>query len=158
MTRVDVDLVFRRGLGFVLAILLAAIAAICFLEVILRYVFLASLSWYDEFVGYLLVWLTFLGAVDAQAHGNHIGIANLVEAMPGRFRRGAMLSSHAVLIGIHLVLLLYGAQLAFRFLGENAVTLPVPMGVIYSVIPVSAALMLVVEGIQVAGLVRRGEH
>jgi TRAP-type C4-dicarboxylate transport system permease small subunit len=157
VTRIDLDLALRRGLGLVLAILLAAIAAICFLEVILRYVFLASLSWYDEFVGYLLVWLTFLGAVDAQAHGNHIGISNLVEAMPERFRKGAKLSSHAVLIGIHVVLLLYGAQLAFRFLGENAVTLPVPMGVIYSVIPVSAALMLMVEGIQIASLLRRGE-
>jgi TRAP-type C4-dicarboxylate transport system permease small subunit len=157
VTRAGLDRALRRGLGLVLAILLGGIAAICFVEVILRYVFLASLAWYDEFVGYLLVWLTFLGAVDAQAHGNHIGIANLVESMPERLRKAAMLSSHAVLVGIHLVLLLYGAQLAFRFLDENAVTLPVPMGVIYSVIPVSAALMLMVEGIQIASLLRRSE-
>jgi TRAP-type C4-dicarboxylate transport system permease small subunit len=139
----------------VLAILLSAIAAICFVEVILRYLFLASLSWYDEFVGYLLVWLTFLGAVDAQAHGHHIGIANLVESVPERFQRILRLSSHAVFIAVHLVLLFYGGKLAFRFLGESAVTLPVPMGVVYSVIPVSAALMLIVEAIQVLGSMRR---
>jgi C4-dicarboxylate transporter DctQ subunit len=148
------ELTLRSGLGVAVAVLLSAIAVICFLEVILRYVFAASLSWYDELVGYLLVWLTFLGAVLAQSHGQHIGIGDLVERAPERARRTLALASHLVLIAVHLVLLVYGAQLAIRFLGERAITFPVPMGVVYGVIPVSAALMLLAEGIRVVRLVR----
>jgi len=59
-----------------------------------------------------------------------------------------------VLFAVHLVLLVYGAQLAVRFLGEPATTVAVPMGVVYSVIPISAALMLVVEGARIARVVR----
>jgi TRAP-type C4-dicarboxylate transport system permease small subunit len=143
----------RAWLGALLSILIAAIAIICFVEVILRYVFGASLSWYDEFVGYLLVWLTFLGAVLAQSYGQHIGIENVVEMTSGRTKRLLRIAHHALMVAIHLVLLLYGAQLAARFVEEEAITLPVPMGVIYAVVPISAALMLVVEGIRIARLV-----
>ncbi|MGH9391998.1 MAG: TRAP transporter small permease [Vicinamibacteria bacterium] len=149
-----IELALRSGLGAAVAVLLSAIAVICFLEVILRYLFAASLSWYDELVGYLLVWLTFLGAVLAQSHGQHIGIEDLVERAPEQARQALSLASHLVLVAVHLVLLVYGAQLAVRFLGERATTLPVPMGVVYGVIPISAALMLVVEGARIARRVR----
>jgi len=149
-----VELALRSGLGVAVSVLLSAIAVICFLEVILRYVFAASLSWYDELVGYLLVWLTFLGAVLAQSHGQHIGIGDLVERAPERARRPIELASHLVLVAVHLVLLIYGAQLSARFFGESAITVPVPMGFIYAVIPLSAALMLVVEGARIARLFR----
>ena len=154
MTLDRVELALRSGLGVAVAVLLSAIAVICFLEVILRYLFAASLSWYDELVGYLLVWLTFLGTVLAQSHGQHIGIRDLVERAPERARRALSLSSHLVLVAVHLVLLVYGAQLAMRFLGERAITVPVPMGVVYGVIPVSAALMLVVQAARIARLIR----
>ena len=145
----------RAILGLTSAVLIAAIAVICFVEVVLRYVFAASLSWYDEFVGYLLVWLTFVGAVLAQSYGQHIGIDNLVERTSGNARRFLEVSKHALMVAIHLVLLLYGAQLVVRFLQEEAITLPVPMGVIYLVVPLSASLMLAVEGIQIVKLLSR---
>ena len=154
MTLDRVELALRSGLGVAVAVLLSAIAVICFLEVILRYLFAASLSWYDELVGYLLVWLTFLGAVLAQSHGQHVGIEDLVDRAPERARRALTLTSHLVLVAVHLVLLAYGAQLAMRFLGERAITVPVPMGVVYGVIPVSAALMLVVQAARIARLIR----
>ena len=149
-----IELGLRSALGIAVSILLSAIAVICALEVVLRYVFAASLSWYDELVGYLLVWLTFLGAVLAQSHGQHIGIEDLVARAPERVQRTLSLASHTVLVAVHLALLVYGAQLALRFLGERAITVPLPMGAIYTVIPLSAALMLVVEAARIARLVK----
>jgi TRAP-type C4-dicarboxylate transport system permease small subunit len=149
-----VELALRRVLDLVIAILIAAIAVICLLEVILRYLFLSSFAWYDEFVGYLLVWLTFLGAVLAQSHDQHIGIADLVERAPLRLRRALELGCQLVLAGVHVVLLVYGWQLAARFLTERAITVPVPMGAVYAVVPLSAALMLVVQAARIARLVR----
>ena len=154
MTLDRIELALRSGLGAAVSVLLSAIAVICFVEVILRYLFASSLSWYDELVGYLLVWLTFLSAVLAQSHGQHIGVPDLVERAPEPARRWLSLASHLVLAGVHLVLLVYGAQLAVRFLGERAITVPVPMGVVYGDIPVSAALMLAAEAIRVVRLVR----
>lgn len=140
----------RTALGWTVALILAAIATICFVEVVLRYGFGASFEWYDEGVGYLLVWLTFLGAVLAHAHGQHIGVENLLEALSPGPRRIVLLAGHALLVAIHVVLLLYGAQIVARFLAEQAITIPVPMGLVYLVIPLSAFLMLVVEAFHIA--------
>ena len=40
-----------------------------------RYVIDEALSWYDEFAGYLLVWLTMAGSVVGLARRKHIGFA-----------------------------------------------------------------------------------
>ena len=142
----------RSILSVVAGVLIAAIAIICFIEVVRR-PFGGSFSWYDEFVGYLLVWLTFVGAVLARLHQQHIGLENLLERLPPRGRLSVELVGHGLMIGVHVVLLVYGGELVVRFLSERAITLDVPMGLIYAVIPLSAALMLVVEAIQIRRLI-----
>ena len=54
------------------------------------------------------------------------------------------------MVAVHVVLLVYGAQLASRFSNERAITVDIPVGFVYLVIPLSALLMLVVEAIQIA--------
>jgi TRAP-type C4-dicarboxylate transport system permease small subunit len=148
------ELALRSILGIAVSVILCLMVVICLAEVVLRYIFSSSFPWYDETVGYLLVWLTFLGAVLAQSHDQHIGIADLVERAPLRLRRALELGCQLVLAGVHVVLLVYGWQLAARFLAERAITVPVPMGAVYAVVPLSAALMLVVQAARIARLVR----
>ena len=146
--------VIRRFLEATLVVVLLSMVAICFLEVVLRYGLGSSFGWYDEFTGYLLVWLTFLGAVTAQQEDRHIGVGDLAGRWGPRWQRAAAVTTLGLMIGIHGLLLYYGGHLAIRFLTDRAITLPVPMGIIYSVIPLSAALMLALLGIQLARLLR----
>jgi Tripartite ATP-independent periplasmic transporters, DctQ component len=52
------------------AVLLALMLLLVLAGVFYRYVFDDSLSWYDEFAGYLLVWLTMVGSVVGLAKGS----------------------------------------------------------------------------------------
>ena len=146
--------VIRRLLEATLAVVLAAMVAICFLEVVLRYGFGSSFGWYDEFAGYLLVWLTFLGAVTAQQEDRHVGVGDLAGRFGPRWHRAAAFTTLGLMIGIHVLLLYHGGHLAIRFLTDRAITLPVPMGIIYAIIPLSAVLMLVLLGIQLSRLLQ----
>jgi TRAP-type C4-dicarboxylate transport system permease small subunit len=154
VTPKSVEAKLRSPLGALVSLLLAGIAVLCFVEVVLRYFFARSLSWYDELAGYLLVWLTFLGAVLAQVHRQHIGIEELLERAPERSRRWMEAARHSVLLAVHLALLVYGTELALRFLGESASSVPVPMGAVYAVIPLSAALMVVLESARIVRIFR----
>ncbi len=151
-----VENILRSVLSAAVALVLAAIAVICFLEVVRR-PFGGSFVWYDEFVGYLLVWLTFLAAVLARSHHQHIGVDNVLEKVSAGARRAIELVGHAIMIAVHIVLFLYGAELVSRFLTERAITVDIPVGLIYAIIPLSAALMLIVEIIHVARLVSSRE-
>ena len=146
--------VIRRFLEATLVVVLASMVAICFLEVVLRYGLGGSFGWYDEFTGYLLVWLTFLGAITAQQEDKHIGVGDLIGHFGPRWRRAAAVTTLGLMMLLHVLLLYYGGQLAIRFLTDRAITLPVPMGMLYAVIPLSAALMLVVLLIQLGRLLR----
>ena len=67
-------------------------------------------------------------------------------------RRVLELTAHGLMVLVHVVLLLYGAQLVSRFLSERAITVDIPVGLVYLVIPLSAVLMLLIEAIQIARL------
>src|SRR5687767_15380534 len=67
--------------------LLVLMVVVVFMGVFFRYVLSASLAWYDEFASYLLVWLTFCGAVAASYRGRHIGFDLVVNRLMPRTRR-----------------------------------------------------------------------
>ncbi|HUU50033.1 MAG TPA: TRAP transporter small permease [Nitrospinota bacterium] len=108
-----------------------------------------SISWYDEFAGYILVWVTFWGAVIALERKRHIGFESLVELMPKSIQKMVMSVVYIFLIFLNLVLIKYGWRLTTELTGETAITLPVPIGYINAVLPITASLMLILCLIQI---------
>ena len=135
----------RDPLAVVCSLLLAAIAGLCLVEVTLRYGFGSGLGFYDELAGFALVWLTFLGAVLARRDGAHIGIRDLVSRLRPRPRRIARILEHAAVLALHAVIAWFGMVLVLRFLTERAITMPIPMGAFYLVLPLFALLTMVLE-------------
>lgn len=132
-------------LNRVCSLLLLGLAALCLVEVPLRYGFGGGIGFYDELAGFGLVWLTFLGAVLARRDGAHIGIRNLVRSLRPGPRKSVRLMEHSLMVVLHLVILWFGGVLALRFATERAITMPLPMGLFYLVLPLSAALTLSIE-------------
>jgi TRAP-type C4-dicarboxylate transport system permease small subunit len=125
-------------------LLIALTAIVCF-GVFFRYVLNASLVWYDEFASYLLVWLTFYGAVVADYQRRHIGFELLVDKLPATPRRVVDVIAELASIGFQFVLCYYGWILTERMADETAISLPwVKVGWVNSVLPISGALMLLV--------------
>lgn len=132
-------------LNRVCSLLLAGLALLCLVEVPLRYGFGGGVGFYDELAGFALVWLTFLGAVLARRDGAHIGIRNVARSLGPGAQRLVRLAEHGLMVVLHLVILWFGGVLALRFATERAITMPLPMGLFYLVLPLSAALTLAIE-------------
>jgi len=126
--------------------LLVALTAVVCLGVFFRYVLNASLVWYDEFASYLLVWLTFYGAVVAHYHQRHINFDLLVEKLAPFPRRVADVVAELAVLGFQFVLFYYGWILTERLGDETTISLPwVRITWVNSVLPVTGALMLLVS-------------
>ena len=140
---------FRAGYGRALEWLVVALVVGLAVEVTLGVVFRAvgrSLSWYDEVASVLLAWLTFYGAALASVRRAHIGCPEIVEQMPWRARR--LVNIVATVLVIAFFALLGGVGLwILPIVGTSAlVSLPwILMSVVQSVIPISAALIVVAE-------------
>jgi TRAP-type C4-dicarboxylate transport system permease small subunit len=141
------DLVLRL-VEYIVILLMIAMTLLVVVAVIFRKAG-HSISWYDEFAGYILVWVTFWGAVIALERKRHIGFESLVELMPKSIQKMVMSVVYIFLIFLNLVLIKYGWKLTTELTGETAITLPVPIGYINVVLPITASLMLILCLIQI---------
>lgn len=136
---------YGRLLEWVVVVLMVVLAVEVTLGVIFRFIG-SSLAWYDEVASVLLAWLTFYGAALASVKRAHIGCPELVEAMPWRARRLLGIAGQILVIAFFALLGAVGAWITPVLATDNLVSLPqVPMSVVQSVIPVSAALIIIAD-------------
>ena len=140
---------FRRLVDWLEAwtvLLLVLMVLLVSLGVFYRYVLNSSLSWYDEFASFLLVWLTFYGAVVASYRRRHIGFEIVVDRFMPSTRKFVELIAEFCVLGFQAVLFYHGWLLVQKMGDETTVSLVwVKMRWIYSVLPITGGLMLVIS-------------
>ena len=147
---------FRDRYGRLLEWVVGALMIVLFFEVTAGVVFRAvghSLIWYDEVASILLAWLTYYGSALASVKRAHIGCPELVDALPWGPRRIINIGAQLVVIAFFVVLGYVGVSIMPVLAGDTMVSLPwVPMNFVQSVIPVSAALIVVAESTHLVDL------
>src|SRR5690242_1248028 len=119
---------------------------ILFAEVTLGVVFRAighSLIWYDEIASVLLAWLTFYGSALASVKRAHIGCPELVDKMPWSTRRWVNIAAQTLVIAFFVLLGGVGVAIMPVLATDALVSVPIPMNVVQSVIPISSALIVI---------------
>ncbi len=133
--------------------LLAGLVIIVCLGVFFRYVLNSSLTWYDEFASYMLVWLTFYGTVVADYQRRHIGFDILVNKLAPSARKVVDVVAELAVLGFQFVLFYYGWILTQRMGDETAISLPwVKVSWISSVLPVTGGLLLLISVARMIGI------
>lgn len=136
---------WAAGLG------LAALTAVCALQVLCRYALNAPLPWPEEVARLLLVWLTYLGAVSVTESGLHVAIGVVHEHLPPSGRRAADLLGELVALGFSAALAAGGLALMMSMRGILLPALQLPLNVLCAAVPVAGGLHVVLHG---AALVR----
>ncbi len=105
-----------------------------------------SLVWYDEVAAILLAWLTYYGAALAALHRAHLGFPNLVQRAPRRARRVLAILREFLVVGFFALVAWMGLDLLTVLGGTFLVSLPwLPARIVYSAIPIGAAIFIVAE-------------
>ena len=140
---------FRRAYERALEWLVMALMIVLSVEVTLGVVYRTigeSLIWYDEVASVLLAWLTFYGAALGSVKRAHIGCPELLDAMPWRLRRALNIVAELIVIAFFVLLGWVGWSVLPILATDALVSLPsVPMSIVQSVIPISAALIVIAE-------------
>jgi TRAP-type C4-dicarboxylate transport system permease small subunit len=75
-------LALMRRLEALIGVMLALMVVLVFGNVVLRYGFNSGITVSEEVSRYLLIWLTFVGAVIAMHEHAHLGVDSLLRALP----------------------------------------------------------------------------
>lgn len=129
-------------INVIVAIALAFCVGIIFIQVVRRYIFGSSFQWAEEIARYLVIWVTFLGAVLCLRYGEHTRIEVFISLFPHKVKKWIEVFDYVVCLGFMLLLGYHSIQLlkingSFRSAASNT-----PMYLVYSCILVSGILMI----------------
>ncbi|MDP3178054.1 MAG: TRAP transporter small permease [Spirochaetaceae bacterium] len=125
-------------------IAMSVMLAITFFSVISRYLLGFTFGWSEELARFLFVWTVFLGGALIMGESGHLAVELVTTKLKGR-GLGAVLAVFIKLCSYAFVLILMkeGWTMTTRMMFQTSPGLGVPMGVVYSVIPLSSILMLI---------------
>ena len=131
-------------LEYVVMLTFGTLVVLSFIQVLSRYIFSSSFTWFVEFSRYLLVWLTLMGACIVTARNEHISIGSIFDKIMPKQKN---LFRMAVNIGICTflsIILIQGIFLSWELRDYGTSSMPwLKMGYVFSVVPISCVIMLI---------------
>ncbi len=130
-------------LYFISVLSLSLMLVIIFTQVITRYLFGYSFDWSEEVARFLFVWTVFLGSALIIGDKGHMAVQLLSDKLKGS-AAGVAVNVFIQLCGLAfiLILIIQGSKMAKVMMFQSSPALGIPMGYIYSIIPLSGILML----------------
>jgi TRAP-type transport system small permease protein len=144
---------YCRALKVAIAICLAVMVVLVFGNVVLRYAFNSGIATSEELSRWLLVWLTFLGAIVALRQHAHLGVDTLVRALPPRGKLVCFIASYALMLYADFLLTLGSWKQAVITFDDRAPASGISVGLFFYssglVFGVSAAVILAYDVVRV---------
>ncbi len=136
-----IDKMLERFLVFLLSFLVIDVLW----QVLSRYVLSSPSSFTDELAGFLLIWVGVLGAAYVTGQKEHLAIDLLIQkSKPQTQVKLTFLINLLIALFALLVMIIGGSWLVitrFQF-NVNSAALHLPLGYVYSVLPLSGLFML----------------
>lgn len=132
------------ALGWFLAGLLVLMVVDVTWQVVTRFLLAEPSSFTEEIARFLLIWIGVLGAAYAYRKRAHLGLDLLTSNLPPRARRRADVVANLCCFGFAALVMVYGGVKLVALtldLHQTSAALQVPMGYIYTVIPISGLLI-----------------
>jgi len=125
---------------------LSGMVVLVFGNVVLRYGFNSGIVISEEASRWLLVWLTFLGAIVALREHRHLGIDTLIKALPPRAKRAVFVLNYGLMIYADWLLLLGSWRQMIITASDRSPAASLPVGLFYAsgvVFGISAGVILI---------------
>lgn len=122
-----------RGVEIMMAVFLAAMVLLVFLNVILRYFFETGLAWSEEVARLCFIYLVYLGAVAAFRDNRHLGMNTLLNRVPKHARTVLYATVQIIILWVMVLLTLGSWDLAVQNLDDRWVATQYPKFLIHGI-------------------------
>lgn len=119
---------------YLLVFLLVMIACVMMLQIIMRYVFKASLSWAEELTRYCFVWSVFLSISFSIKKGSMLKIDAITSLMPKKMQKVLSILVEIIVFIFLLILLINSKEVITRLIksGQTSPAMELPMYYVYA--------------------------
>lgn len=133
--------ILTRLLNAFSATLFIIMAALVVLQVFYRYVLNSPLTGSEEAARAILIYIVILGAAAAVGNRSHLTINYFYDLFPSSIKKIATLFYFITILGIALLFIIQGWDLAQRTMFQTTPALRIPKGFIVYAFPIGGVLM-----------------
>jgi TRAP-type C4-dicarboxylate transport system permease small subunit len=133
---------WKQPLELSLCVILVAIVAVTFIQVLFRYIFHLSLAWSEELARYLFLWLATLAAAYAFKTKSHFALRFLVDRFGKGLQKATATFVSFVVSGFLVIFVWKATEFTYSMAKQVAPSTQMSMAVPYSSAVVGGALML----------------
>lgn len=135
--------VFDRLLRLVVVVIYVILTILAFSQVTVRYVLGGSITWSEEAVRFLFIWLAFIGAAITMEREGHVGVTVLVDLFPAPVRRAFLFFSDAAVFGFAIFFAVQGLNVSRATVGNLSPAMQISMGQVYLILPIAGILLAI---------------
>lgn len=125
------------------AVIMVVMLVTLFWQVGARYLFARSYAWIDELAGFLMVWLTYLGAGLALREGRLVGFDILQDNLPAKGRFILRFLIGLVMLAFMAFLIYCGIRFCQFGLNRETIVLQISRAIPYAGIPIGSLFFVV---------------
>ncbi len=151
-----VERAIAATIRWIVIVLMLVMTVTVFLQILFRYVFNVPLGWSEEMARFAFVWVSFIGASALMQVREHINVTVFLDRFPPGLQIAAKLLANLLALACVYFFLAGGLDLTRNEWAQLAPAMQIPMGWVYLVIPVSAALMALWIAVQTIELALEG--
>lgn len=125
------------------AAMIGVIAVVCIIQVFCRFILNNSLSWSEEVMRYLFIWMIFLGTTITVKNGSCACIDLMEKNLKGIPSRLHHMLMYLLLSVAACIMIVAGVQIMVKTAGQSTPAVSIPWSVIYLSMPVSGGVVLI---------------
>ena len=140
----------EKAIDIILVVLLSGIFIIGICQVFWRWVLNDPITWSEESIQLIYIWVCYLGWVLAERKDAHIRITALMNALPKGAQKWLQAFNHLLCILFSVLMVVYGIKLIGIGKIRTGIAVKINMGIVYTMGPLCNLIIVFYE---IAGLV-----
>lgn len=134
----------KKGEEIITGLIVLGVTLFLFINAVLRYGFNSSLSWAEEFIRYVMIWISFIGATIAFRNESHFGVDLIFRLKSVKLVKMVRLINDLGCFIFCGFVAYYGFKMVTFNMGtaQTSPALQIALWKVYSVIPLSGAVSM----------------
>jgi TRAP-type C4-dicarboxylate transport system permease small subunit len=132
----------RNWVDYSLGVLVATVVVLALVEVLSRYVLHYSFFFSEEITRFLFIWMVFLGGSVGVKRATHFKLDAFARKMGASSERRFLLTRDSCVVLFSVLLLIGGIRVVELNMRNLSPATALPMGYVYAIVPISAALSI----------------
>ena len=132
-----------KGIKYLIVVLGSILIVVVFFNVISRSFLNSSLGWVDETARFLFIWLTFLGAILANATNEHMHLDFVVDLLPKKVGQVIVVAANTVVLIILGLIVKGGITIVIQNYDWMTPALEISYGLVYTIVPISGVILMI---------------